>query len=82
MIDDGVKAQGYEDDQVKVADISIHLLDALNDPVVTPGGPHHRSAQPFRAGGGDGDPTDPDVIPHVQRERPVGGTDSEAHTSE
>ena len=29
MLDDGVKAQGIEDDQVKVADISIHLVDAL-----------------------------------------------------
>jgi uncharacterized protein YjaG (DUF416 family) len=29
MIDDGVKAQGFEEDAVKVADISIHLIDAL-----------------------------------------------------
>ncbi|HBX76274.1 MAG TPA: iron-sulfur protein [Acidimicrobiaceae bacterium] len=29
MIDDGAKAQGLEDDQVKVADIAMHLLDAL-----------------------------------------------------
>ena len=29
MIDDGVKAHGVEDDEVKVADISIHLIDAL-----------------------------------------------------
>jgi len=29
MIDDGVKAQGIEEDQVKVADISMHILDAL-----------------------------------------------------
>ncbi len=29
MIDDGVKAAGVEEDQVKVADISIHLLDAI-----------------------------------------------------
>jgi len=29
MIDDGVKGHGVEDDQVKVADISIHLIDAL-----------------------------------------------------
>jgi len=35
MLDDGVKAQGYENDQVKVADISIHLLDGLDNPVVT-----------------------------------------------
>jgi Fe-S oxidoreductase/nitrate reductase gamma subunit len=30
MIDDGVKANGVEDGTVKVADISIHLMDALN----------------------------------------------------
>jgi hypothetical protein len=35
MLDDGVKAQGHENDQVKVADISIHLLDGLDNPVVT-----------------------------------------------
>jgi hypothetical protein len=29
MIDDGVKGHGVEDDEVKVADISIHLLDAI-----------------------------------------------------
>ena len=29
MIDDGVKAQGIEDDQVRVADIAMHLLEAL-----------------------------------------------------
>jgi Fe-S oxidoreductase len=29
MLDDGVKAAGMEEDQVKVADIAIHLLDAL-----------------------------------------------------
>lgn len=29
MIDDGVKGHGVEEDSVKVADISIHLLDAL-----------------------------------------------------
>jgi Fe-S oxidoreductase/nitrate reductase gamma subunit len=29
MLDDGVKAAGMEDDQVKVADLSIHLLDAI-----------------------------------------------------
>jgi Fe-S oxidoreductase/nitrate reductase gamma subunit len=29
MLDDGVKAAGMDDDQVKVADISIHLLDAI-----------------------------------------------------
>jgi Fe-S oxidoreductase/nitrate reductase gamma subunit len=29
MLDDGVKGQGVDDDQVKVADIAIHLLDAI-----------------------------------------------------
>jgi Fe-S oxidoreductase/nitrate reductase gamma subunit len=29
MLDDGVKAAGVEDDEVKVADIAIHLVDAL-----------------------------------------------------
>ena len=29
MLDDGVKAAGAEDDQVKVADIAIHLLEAI-----------------------------------------------------
>jgi Fe-S oxidoreductase len=31
MIDDGVKSQGVEDDQVKVADIAIHVLEALEN---------------------------------------------------
>ena len=29
MIDDGVKAQGFEEDEIRVADISIHLIEAL-----------------------------------------------------
>ena len=29
MIDDGVKAAGKEDDEVRVADISMHVLEAL-----------------------------------------------------
>ncbi|MGE0877268.1 MAG: heterodisulfide reductase-related iron-sulfur binding cluster [Acidimicrobiia bacterium] len=29
MLDDGVKGAGMDDDQIKVADISMHLLDAL-----------------------------------------------------
>ncbi len=31
MIDDGVKAAGKEDDEVKVADIAMHLLEALEE---------------------------------------------------
>jgi hypothetical protein len=30
MIDDGVKGEGVEDDEVKVADMAIHLVDALD----------------------------------------------------
>jgi Fe-S oxidoreductase len=29
MLDDGVKAAGADEDQVKVADLAIHLLDAI-----------------------------------------------------
>ena len=29
MLDDGVKAAGVEETEVKVADIAIHLLDAI-----------------------------------------------------
>ena len=29
MMDDGVKAAGVAEDQVKVADISMHLLEAI-----------------------------------------------------
>ena len=29
MLDDGVKGAGKDDDEVKVADIAMHLLDAL-----------------------------------------------------
>ena len=31
MMDDGVKAQGVEDDQVKVADIAMHVLEAIEN---------------------------------------------------
>ena len=31
MLDDGVKAAGVEEDQVRVADISIHLLEAIEN---------------------------------------------------
>ena len=31
MIDDGVKGQGIEDDEVKVADIAMHLLEAIEN---------------------------------------------------
>jgi len=59
MLDDGVKGAGVEDDQVKVADIAIHVWDSLN------GGSSKRpnAAVPVVAGGGAGDDTDPDVEP-------------------
>jgi Fe-S oxidoreductase len=59
MLDDGVKGAGVEDDQVKVADISIHVLDALTKGA---GGAPARPAQPFDAGGGAGDDTESDVV--------------------
>ncbi len=31
MIDDGVKSQGNEEDELKVADISMHLLEAIEE---------------------------------------------------
>jgi hypothetical protein len=31
MLDDGVKGQGVEEDQVKVADIAMHLLEAIEE---------------------------------------------------
>jgi hypothetical protein len=31
MLDDGVKGAGKEESEVKVADIAIHLLDALEN---------------------------------------------------
>jgi Fe-S oxidoreductase len=38
MLDDGVKGAGLEDDQVKVADIAIHVLDSLTKkPAVSAG---------------------------------------------
>jgi Fe-S oxidoreductase len=29
MLDDGVKGAGFDDDQVRVADISMHLIEAI-----------------------------------------------------
>lgn len=38
MIDDGVKAQGVDDDQVKVGDLAMHILEAIEnaDPLAQP----------------------------------------------
>jgi hypothetical protein len=65
MLDDGVKGQGKEEDEVRVADISIHLLDALDRPSSPNGGPRRNvdDEQRIRIGGAAGDDTDPQVEP-------------------
>jgi Fe-S oxidoreductase len=67
MLDDGVKGQGKEEDEVRVADISIHLLDALERPTAPAngGGPRRNveDEQPIRIGGAAGDDTDTQVEP-------------------
>ena len=65
MLDDGVKAQGKEEEEVRVADISIHLLDSLDRPTTPTDGSRPRSnpGVPIRVGGGAGIDTDPQVIP-------------------
>jgi Fe-S oxidoreductase len=59
MLDDGVKGAGMDEDEVRVADISIHLWDALNNP--TSKAP--RPAEEIRIGGGAGLFTDTQVEP-------------------
>jgi Fe-S oxidoreductase len=59
MLDDGVKGAGVEDDQVKVADIAIHVWDSLNNGAG--GGKAPREEVPVAAGGGAGDDTAPEV---------------------
>jgi hypothetical protein len=59
MLDDGVKGAGYDEDQVRVADISIHLWESLTNP--TSKAP--READDIRIGGGAGLFTDPQVEP-------------------
>ena len=52
MLDDGVKGAGLDEDQVKVADLSIHLLDAIEAGERTmehPEAPLHVAAQPLPA---------------------------------
>jgi len=54
MLDDGVKAQGVEEEQVKVADIAIHVLDAIEQGerlLGAPAAPLHELAE---RGAGDG----------------------------
>jgi Fe-S oxidoreductase/nitrate reductase gamma subunit len=62
MLDDGVKGAGKEEDQVRVADISIHLLDALERPSVDTGnGARHNPTEDIKVGGGAGIDTDTQV---------------------
>ncbi len=62
MLDDGVKAQGKEEDEVRVADISMHLLDALEAADRGNGnGTARRPEEPHPAGGGAGDEREPEV---------------------
>jgi Fe-S oxidoreductase/nitrate reductase gamma subunit len=64
MLDDGVKGAGKEDDEVRVADISIHLLDALERPTTpSASGPRHNETQKIEIGGGAGIDTDSSVVP-------------------
>jgi len=67
MLDDGVKGQGKDDDEILVADIAIHVLDALERPT-TPAANGARSGPelPFDAGGAAGDERDPDVVPATE----------------
>jgi Fe-S oxidoreductase/nitrate reductase gamma subunit len=67
MLDDGVKGQGLDDDDVLVADIAIHVLDALERPTAPTGnGARSRPERPFQAGGGAGDERDPDAVPATE----------------
>jgi Fe-S oxidoreductase len=64
MLDDGVKGQGKEDEEVRVADISIHLLEALEKPTeARPDGPRRNPPEDIRIGGGAGLDTDTQVEP-------------------
>jgi hypothetical protein len=48
MLDDGVKGAGVEDDQVKVGDIAIHLLEAIENGergLANPGSPLIEAAE-------------------------------------
>jgi Fe-S oxidoreductase/nitrate reductase gamma subunit len=65
MLDDGVKGAGKDDDEVRVADISIHLLEAIERPTTGPrnGAATSGEEAEIRVGGGAGDDTDPGVEP-------------------
>jgi Fe-S oxidoreductase len=67
MLDDGVKGQGKEEEEVRVADISIHLLDAIERPTAPANGSGPRrnvaDEEPIRIGGAAGLDTDTQVEP-------------------
>lgn len=54
MIDDGVKGEGVEDDDVKVGDIAMHLLDAIEQGESGSGRPTAAAAPAAGPDGGDG----------------------------
>ncbi|MAT06838.1 MAG: iron-sulfur protein [Acidimicrobiaceae bacterium] len=47
MLDDGVKAAGKDDDEIKVADLAIHLLDAIEEGERKAAHPEAHLNQPF-----------------------------------
>jgi Fe-S oxidoreductase len=62
MLDDGVKGAGKDEEQVRVADISIHLLESLERPTAPrPAGPRHNEATEHRPHGFSGE--SPKVTP-------------------
>ena len=63
MLDDGVKGQGKDEEEVRVADISIHLLDALERPTSGATGARRNPSREIRIGGGAGIDTDTQVEP-------------------
>jgi Fe-S oxidoreductase len=56
MLDDGVKGAGKDEAEVRVADISIHLLDSLERPTEprSGAGPRHNAVTAHRPGGFSG----------------------------
>ena len=72
MLDDGVKGAGKKESEVRVADISIHLLEALEHPTEPRNGlgPRHNAATEHRPGGTSGEA--PKVTPEPVVE-PAGG---------
>jgi Fe-S oxidoreductase/nitrate reductase gamma subunit len=65
MLDDGVKGAGKDEEEVRVADISIHLLDALERPTAAPvaAGARANPAEDIKVGGAAGIDTDTQVEP-------------------